>query len=536
MEKEFNVTGRCIPKWHYMVDTSQKLKSILSLVEKGKYFAINRPRQYGKTTTIQTMAKMLRESGDYIVFSLSFARVGDAMFESELTFVPKFIQILAGHADAEAPELKDWLVKTALETPDMETLENVITELCDQTDKKIIILIDEVDKSSNNQLFISFLAMLREKYLIRDNEKTFYSVVLAGVHDVKSLKLKLRPEDEKKFNSPWNIAVDFEVDMNFSPVEIASMLKQYTTETSVKMDIKHIAERLFFYTSGYPYLVCKLCKIMDEKILPTKMADSGSSKEDQIWTETDLTDAVQILLREPENINFTNLVVNLEHNPDLYDLATQIIFDNAKIEFQPQVPVIGKGITYGLFAQNEKSRLAIHNRIYREFVATYMVVKLQTEPQKRAQYNLNPYNFRGQFVRADNSLDMTQVLVKFQSFMREHNSVKNRDFLEKDGRLLFMSFMKPIINGAGYDFKEPQISDEQRLDVIVTFYQYRYLAELKIWYGEAAHQKGLAQLSDYMDSLGMTEGYLVIFNHNKKKTWKTEWIEWAGKKIFAVWV
>jgi hypothetical protein len=37
----------------------------------------------------------------------------------------------------------------------------------------------------------------------------------------------------------------------------------------------------------------------------------------------------------------------------------------------------------------------------------------------------------------------------------------------------------------------------------------------------------------------MTEGYLVIFNHNKKKTWKTEWIDpeySGGKKIFAVWV
>jgi hypothetical protein len=31
-------------------------------------------------------------------------------------------------------------------------------------------------------------------------------------------------------------------------------------------------------------------------------------------------------------------------------------------------------------------------------------------------------------------------------------------------------------------------------------------------------------------------GYLVIFNQNKKKTWKTEWIELKGKKVFAVWV
>ena len=53
---------------------------------------------------------------------------------------------------------------------------------------------------------------------------------------------------------------------------------------------------------------------------------------------------------------------------------------------------------------------------------------------------------------------------------------------------------------------------------------------------EIIYGSNLVQLSDYIDTLGLTEGYLVIFNHNKKKTWKTEWIEWGEKKIFAVWV
>jgi hypothetical protein len=528
MKKTFNVTGTCFTSKHYMADVSAKLQATKNLIDRGEYFTINRPRQYGKTTTLQTMGKMLRETGDYIVFSLSFASVGDSMFKDEFTFSPKFLHILAGDAARNAPELADWLAAHSLAALDLETLDKAITDMCNQTDKKIVLMIDEVDKSSNNQLFVSFIAMLRDKYLVRDTTKTFHSVVLAGVHDVKSLKLKLRPNEEQKFNSPWNIATDFKVDMNFRPFEIEPMLKDYISETAITMDTQRMADRLFFYTSGYPYLVCKLCKIIDEEILPTK--------EDKTWTDTDLDNAAQMLMKEAENVNFDSLLMNLEHNPDLYDLVQQVIFDNAEIDFQPQVPVIRLGVLYGLFAKNEKGKLAIHNRIYREQIANYMVVKLQTQPRSDVKYNLNPYNFRGQFVRADNSLDMTQVLVKFQSFMREHNSVKNRDFLEKDGRLLFMAFMKPIINGAGYDFKEPQISDEHRLDVVITFYQYRYLAELKIWYGEVAHQKGLIQLSDYMDSLSMTEGYLVIFNHNKKKTWKTEWIELEGKKVFAVWV
>lgn len=61
--------------------------------------------------------------------------------------------------------------------------------------------------------------MLRNKYLGREVGKdfTFKSVILAGVYDVKSLKLKIRNKEEAKYNSPWNIAVDFNVDMSFRP-------------------------------------------------------------------------------------------------------------------------------------------------------------------------------------------------------------------------------------------------------------------------------------------------------------------------------
>lgn len=131
---------------------------------------------------------------------------------------------------------------------------------------------------------------------------------------------------------------------------------------------------------------------------------------------------------------------------------------------------------------------------------------------------------------------METVLLKFQAFMREQYNRKDRTFLEQNGRLVFLAFIKPIINGLGYDFKEPQISDERRLDVIITYLQYRYLAELKIWRGQALHEKGLLQLSDYLDRLALTEGYLIIFDHAKIKSWKSEWLTVEGKNVFAIWV
>ena len=60
---------------------------------------------------------------------------------------------------------------------------------------------------------------------------------------------------EKKYNSPWNIAADFNVDMTFHPEEIAQMLSDYEQDAHTGMDIKAISEEIYKYTSGYPFLV-----------------------------------------------------------------------------------------------------------------------------------------------------------------------------------------------------------------------------------------------------------------------------------------
>lgn len=94
---------------------------------------------------------------------------------------------------------------------------------------------------------------------------TFHSVILAGVYDVKNLKLKLRPDAEKKYNSPWNFATDFNVDMTFHPEEIAQMLGDYENDRHTGMDIKAISEEIYRYTNGYPFLVSYICKLIDEQ-------------------------------------------------------------------------------------------------------------------------------------------------------------------------------------------------------------------------------------------------------------------------------
>ncbi len=51
MGKRFNVDGLCYPDEHYMVNIDNRLEQIQTLIDDGKYFVMNRARQYGKTTT-----------------------------------------------------------------------------------------------------------------------------------------------------------------------------------------------------------------------------------------------------------------------------------------------------------------------------------------------------------------------------------------------------------------------------------------------------------------------------------------------------
>jgi hypothetical protein len=527
MAKKFNITGTCYPDRHYMADTSEKLRQIFKLVEEGEYFTINRPRQYGKTTLLAGIANLLNASETYLAFNLSFEGLGTQDFKSDKDFCQIFLSLMEGQAELKnLPEISAFLKTEKNRTEKISELSGIVTRLAGLSTKRTVLLIDEVDKSTNNQLFLDFLGMLRNKFLNSRTIPTFHSVILAGVHDVKSLKLKIRSEGapshegedmEGVYNSPWNIAADFKVDLSLFPSEIAPMLDAYCADKGVEMDTQAIADALFYYTSGYPFLVSKLCKMLDEELLP------GGGQ----WTPHDVERAASLLVRET-NTNFESLIKNLENNKALYDLVFRMIIENDPIYFNIHDPLISTGLMYGVFRNGQG--LHIHNRIYAEIIAGYMASKMLTSGKgPRAEVTAT-------YLLPGNALNMDKVLTKFQEYMREEYNKRERDFLERNARLVFLAFLKPIINGFGYSFKEPQISEERRLDVVVTFYQHRYLIELKVWRGEAAHKKGLEQLAEYMDAQNFPEGYLLIFDHSNRKSWKQEELTLNGKRVRAVWV
>ena len=513
MNRKFNTTGVCVPHLHYMVDINNKIMQIKSMIYRGDYFVINRPRQYGKTTTMYMLEQELKD--EYLVLSISFEGIGDKIFENESEFALSFFKLLAKAAKFQDIEMSKFMVQLSNRINNFDELSEVITELIENSKKEIILFIDEVDKSSSNQLFMSFLGMLRNKFLLRQQgkDKTFYSVILAGVYDIKNLKIKISQDDEKKYNSPWNIAVNFKVDMSFNANEIETMLKEYSQDRNISMDIKEISEYIYFYTNGYPFLVSKMCQIIDESQL--------------VWNEENINKAVKELLQE-NNTLFDDLVKNIENNREFREYTFDLIINGTEKTFNIHNPLINLGVIFGYF-KNVDSRVKISNRIFEQMLYNYFSSKLENKT------DMSIYNFKENFIIKD-GLNFEKILLRFQQFIKEQYSSIDLKFIEREGRLLFLAFIKPIINGVGFDFKEVQISEEKRLDIVITYLSNKYLVELKIWRGEEYHKKGLNQLSDYMNIQGLNTGFLVIYNFNKGKEYKQERVNYDGKEIFVVYV
>jgi len=526
MRKKFNLTGWCNPKRHFMADISGKVAQVMQMVEYGDYFIINRPRQYGKTTMLKTIDKVLSQSPEWLVFSISFEGISSKEYLEEGSFCNNFLQLLHGEmVEKEEIDLANFIIQDSNQILSLSALSKFITQLVNKVNKQLVLLIDEVDKSSNNQLFLDFLGILRNKYLSRElkTQKTFHSVILSGVHDIKTLKLKLRQGEESKLNSPWNIAVAFKVAMELQVEEIIPMLAEFGESRNVQINTAKVADALFHYTAGYPFLVSALCQIIDEDILPQKEIKEVTSKE--------VATAAKMLIQS-SNVNFDSLKKNLLNNKALYNLVFDVLINNEAYPFTVHDPIIELGLVYGVFKKNKPNEgsLKIHNRIYGEVISelmsSTMLRKIRAEK----------YNSPQSYLLDNNRLNMEKVVSKFQAFQKEEYTKRDRDFLERQGRLIFLAFLKPILNGGGFSFKEPQISEEKRLDIAITFFQHKYVVELKVWRGKKAHEKGLIQLADYLDKQDLDTGYLVIFDQRVKKSWHKEWFTVNNKKIYAVWV
>jgi hypothetical protein len=260
-------------------------------------------------------------ASDYEVYSISFEALDSASYETDrhlaYAIIQQFMMASIKKGNSVSKAVQD-IVSGAF-TQNQSTLQinlmhfsMLITQMCQASSKPLVLAIDEVDQASNYESFIRLLGLLRAEYLEREDVPTFQSVILAGVYDIKNLKLKMRPESDHQYNSPWNIATNFDVDMSFNVADVEGMLREYENDHHTGMAIHELSQWIIDYTSGYPFLVSKLCKTIDEKNLG--------------WNYAGILEAVKQLLVE-RNTLFDDMNKKLSDFPELRNMLKDILYN-----------------------------------------------------------------------------------------------------------------------------------------------------------------------------------------------------------------
>lgn len=118
-------------------------------------------------------------------------------------------------------------------------------------------------------------------------------------------------------------------------------------------------------TSGYPFLVSRICQLIDEKI-------SLEMKPEKAWSKTGFTEAIKMLLSE-RNTLFQTLTKNLSNYPELKASIRSVLMEGANITYNSDQEDIAQMEMYGMI-KNDHNRVRIANcffetRLYQLFTS-----------------------------------------------------------------------------------------------------------------------------------------------------------------------
>lgn len=511
VQRKFNATGACDAKTDYMVNLEQRLAQVKMLVDDGKYFTINRARQFGKTTILHALTSYLNH--EYYVVGMDFQmQMSAAKFRNEnsfsLAFAKAFVNSFRTNPNYNAKRhgaTLDLFTDSYREGPEdfelVELFQN-LSLLCHNLPEKMVLMIDEVDSATNNQVFLDFLAQLRGYYINRSRFATFQSVILAGVCDIKNLKRRLRPDEEHKDNSPWNIAADFNIDMSFSAEQIGGMLAEYEEDYHTGMNIPAISQEIYDYTSGYPYLVSRICQLLSEAY--------STNDDKNAWSHSGILNVVRELVTETNSL-FDDMGKKIRDYPLLRTLIYEILFCGKSIPYNRNTELISIGAMFG-FLKDDQGQVAIANRIFEIWFYNLFIAEEALSSDTYSE-GLKEKNL---FVR-DGTLDVDLILQKFVQHFTESFGGSSEHFIEENGRKLFLLYIRPLINGTGNYYIESRTRNMGRTDLIIDYHGNQYIIEMKIWHGEEYNRRGEEQLIGYLDDYHLKKGYMLSFNFNKNK-------------------
>ena len=202
----------------------------------------------------------------------------------------------------------------------------------------------------------------------------------------------------------------------------------------------------------------------------------------------------------------------LHELPELKEIIYGILFTGKESSYNALNQVIGTAEMLG-FIKNANGVVAIANRIFETVFYDLFLTSAEawsTDIYKAAIQDKN------QFIH-DGHLNMELVLERFVTHFDDLYGDRPDKFREEDGRRYFLLYLRPIINGTGNYYVESRTRNMERTDVIVDYRGEQMVVELKIWRGNAYHERGEEQLMEYLDYYHLKKGYMLSYNFNRNK-------------------
>lgn len=494
-----------------MIDPLSRLHEVEELLEDELYFTLHAPRQTGKTTYLHALAQKLNKEGNCIALVTSFERAGIPSMTVEAAN-----QII----------MNSIYQASTLQLPEFQRPHNPLGNLCpdlfnylkawsESQEKPITLFIDEID-ALLDEVLISVLRQFRDGYQSRPKHFPS-SIVLVGLRDVRDYKVKVR-EELKSYGtaSPFNIKSDSLVLRDFSQAEVNELLAQHARETG-QVFPDEVKKEIFYLTNGQPWLVNALARQIVSKILRN---DTSQEITPEILSEA----KIQLILRRDTHLD--NLAEKLNEKRVLDIVQAIIIGDNIAFD------IYNDNVAYvrdlGIVGQSDPLKFA--NPIYAEIIPRIMAEPIQVSIPNEIQPQF--------FIEPNGDLNMEKLLKAFQVFYRENSEfwLERFEYKESAQHLLLMAFLQRVVNSGGDVCREMALGNG-RLDILVAMKKQKFALELKIKRNKDSIPKGKEQLSNYLDRLGLKEGYLIVFDPTpgewEEKIYYNE-ITYSDKKIVMV--
>lgn len=496
--RRFNIAGPCNPRNHYMIPAERRVEMVRRLVDDQAYFVVHAPRQSGKTTSFQALARRLTAEGRYTAALLTLevgARMVTDIGASELAILDDWGAACRAQLPAEL------LPPPWPDAPPGRRLGAALEAWSRASGRPLVLLLDEVDALQDDTL-ISVLRQLRAGFQRRP-EHFPWSMALIGLRDVRDYLLQAG--SRLGTASPFNVKEEAIGLRNFTAEEVAELYGQHTTETGQVFQPEAVA-RAFELTQGQPWLTNALAREITYKMeVPLETAIAldhiETARERLVQARATHLDSLLARLREPRVAPIVAAAVlgDVPHSLDYASDDFRYVRDLGLIRLGPA----------GAEAANP---------IYREVLARELAYNTQAAlpaPWWRWQ-------------TPDGRLDMPALLDAFLGWWRENCEIlyetEQAPYREAAAHLALMGFLQRVVNGGGRVTRE-YAAARGRVDLLVEYAGERFAIELKRVPPEhrSARQveaEGIRQLAGYLERLGLEEGWLVIFDQRKHRPWK----------------